>query len=273
MNIVTNLKINEWASFVENHPSGNIFQTPEMFNLYKRAEKYDPYLIAVVNEKGILGVLLSVIQKEYNGFIGEFTKRALVFGGPLVLNNDIEVLKLLLQGYEKSIKKNAIFSEIRNQWDLDGAKDIFKQNGFDYSEHLNILFDLQKGEEQLWKEMARVRRKGINQAYKNIVLFKEIDLLDEVILRESYGIIKSVYKRIKLPIHEFEFFKQSKSCLGSSLKGFGVFQEDKMVAVRLVLCFNFNIYDWYAGALDEYLCLRPNDILPWEVMKCGVKNG
>ena len=82
-----------------------------------------------------------------------------------------------------------------------------------------------------------------------------------------------VYKRIRLPFHDFEFFKQSKSCLGYGLKGFGVFQEDKMVAVRLVLCFNSNIYDWYAGAMDDYLSLRPNDILPWELMKYGVKNG
>lgn len=273
MKIETSLKSTEWSTFVENHPNGNIFQTQEMYNFYKKTKKYDPLILGVIKNGEIIGLLLSVVQKQYNGPLGELTKRDLIFGGPLVLNDDPAVLDMLLKEYIIRIRKKAIFSEIRNQWDLDGSKEIFKKNGFNYLEHLDILIKLEKGEEQLWNEMARARRKGINQAFKKIVLIKEIDLLDEIVLKESYEIIKSVYKRIKLPFHDYEFFKQSKSCLGSSLKGFGAFSEDKMVGVRLVLCFKSNIYDWYAGALDDYLSFRPNDILPWALMKYGVKNG
>lgn len=46
-----------------------------------------------------------------------------------------------------------------------------------------------------------------------------------------------------------------------------------MIGVRIVLCYKELIYDWFAGADEKYLRYRPNDILPWEVMKWGSLNG
>ena len=43
--------IKQWSEFVYNHSHGNIFQTPEMAEVYKRTKNYEPVSLAVVDEK------------------------------------------------------------------------------------------------------------------------------------------------------------------------------------------------------------------------------
>lgn len=83
--IVTELDRNQWSEFVYNHPNGNIFQTPEMYEVYKNTKNYEPILLAVVNEGNeILGTLLAAIQREYRGMLGDLTARSIIWGDPLV---------------------------------------------------------------------------------------------------------------------------------------------------------------------------------------------
>ena len=97
--IVYKLDYKRWSEYVLTHVNGNIFQSPEMYKVYKDTKKYEPVFLAVINEKEeILGVLLAIIQKEYNGILGNFTARSIIFGGPLILNNNADVLELILKG-------------------------------------------------------------------------------------------------------------------------------------------------------------------------------
>ena len=41
----------QWSEFVLNHPRGNIFQTPEMAEVYRRTKNYAPVTLAVVDTK------------------------------------------------------------------------------------------------------------------------------------------------------------------------------------------------------------------------------
>jgi len=36
-----------WSSFVYNHPNGNIFQTPEMYEVYKQTKNYEPIFFTI----------------------------------------------------------------------------------------------------------------------------------------------------------------------------------------------------------------------------------
>ncbi len=102
---------NKWSEFVCNHPHGNIFQTPEMFDVYTKTKKYEPVFLAVVNNKDeISGTLLAVIQKEYSGVLGTFTARSIIHGGPLIKNDNPDVLDFVLKEYDKAIKKKAVYS-------------------------------------------------------------------------------------------------------------------------------------------------------------------
>ena len=120
--IVTNINRlcrDQWAEFVLRHPNGNIFQTPEMYEVYQNTKNYEPVFLAVVNGKDEMsGTLLAIIQKEYSSVLGNFTARSIIHGGPLIKDDDSDVLDFILKEYDKIIKKKAIYSQFRNFWDL-----------------------------------------------------------------------------------------------------------------------------------------------------------
>jgi len=92
MRVVQGVNRPKWSDFVYHHPNGNIFQTPEMYEVYRNTKNYEPVFLAVVSEDNeILGILLSVIQREYRGTVGNLTARAIVWGGPLIKNNNRQV--------------------------------------------------------------------------------------------------------------------------------------------------------------------------------------
>ncbi len=37
----------QWSSFVYEHPNGNVFQTPEMYEVYENTKNYEPIFLAV----------------------------------------------------------------------------------------------------------------------------------------------------------------------------------------------------------------------------------
>jgi hypothetical protein len=61
--IVHTLPEEEWRRFVEEHPAGNIFHTPEMFQVFSRAKGHQPELWAAI-EGGYVGAggLFDLVQ-------------------------------------------------------------------------------------------------------------------------------------------------------------------------------------------------------------------
>ncbi len=98
----------QWREFVLNHPHGNIFQTPEMAEVYRRTKNYEPVTLAAVDTKSfvkkeifsftkeiicfidneLLAVLQAIVIKELSGFLGTFSARAIIKGGHLFVENE-----------------------------------------------------------------------------------------------------------------------------------------------------------------------------------------
>jgi len=266
--------INKWSDFVYNHPDGNIFQTPEMYEIYQKTVNYEPIIVSIQNnKKNIIGILLAVIQKEGSGFIGKLSSRSVVWGGPLVKDNDPLILDKILQKYNKLVSSKVIFTQFRNINDLNHFKPIFKKNGFKFENHLDIINNLELSENKLWENLSRDRKKSIKLALKSLTI-KDISN-DKKMILETYKVIASIYDRIKLPIPHITFFYNIYDVLNKKnyFKTFAAYYNDKLIGVRIVLCYKDLIYDWYAGSDESYLKYRPNDILPWEIMKWGKQNG
>ncbi|MFQ6055650.1 MAG: hypothetical protein ACE5J3_06685 [Methanosarcinales archaeon] len=65
--ITNSVKKEKWDEFVYNHPHGNIFQTPDMAEVYKRTKNYEPITLAVVDENNdeIKAILLAVVIRIF----------------------------------------------------------------------------------------------------------------------------------------------------------------------------------------------------------------
>ncbi|PKQ66954.1 hypothetical protein BZG01_09130 [Labilibaculum manganireducens] len=262
-----------WSDFVRNNLHGNVFQTPQMYDVFEQTEGFTPILIAARKNGKISGVLLAVIQKEIKGVPGILANRAIIRGAPLIDNEDEEVLNQILTKFNEKIQTKALITQIRNWADTSNYKSVFLQCGYRYQDHLNILLDLEQSEEVIWKNINREKRKSINKAYREGVRVElESPHAD---LTATYFILQELYKRIQLPYPDIDFFKkwQRNFDVEPRFLVFAAKWEKETIAFRYVLAYKNVLYISYAGALNKYYQKCANDLINWEVMLWGKENG
>ncbi len=264
-----------WVKFIYNHPHGNIFQAPEMYEVYSKTKNYKPIFLAAEDDnKNVIGILLAVIQKEHKGILGKFSARSIIIGGPLVKDNKPEIIEFLLKEYNKEIKGKAIYTQIRNHWEWNKTeKKIFEKYGFVYEPHLDIIHDLTVKKEDIWNNITGKARNKIRKSLKNNIVFDELKSINNV--TKSYKILEEVYKNAKQPLADYSLFKNAYLVLFDKgmLKIFGALYNKNIVGIRIQLIYCNCVYDWYAGSKSQYYKFNPNDFLPWKVIEWGSKNG
>jgi len=265
----------KWSHFIHNHSNGNIFQTPEMYEVFRDIKNCEPVFLALIDRKNeILGVLLAQIQKFYSEFLSKFTARSVILGGPIIKDNDTEIGKILLKKFDEIISKKVIYSQFRNLWCTKYYKDSFSNCYYNYEEHLNILIDLTIGEEALWKGLNKSRKEGIRKARRNGLIFEASNSKD--IIPTFYNLLKMTYKNAKLPYPSIDFFYSlSKNLSPNNIKFFTLRKENKFLVILVALVFNRCLYAYYIGRIldNNYLKMKPVDSLYWEVLLWGLKNG
>lgn len=271
---ISNINFNKLDSFIYNNPHTNFFQSVNAFQFFSNVENFEPLLFVATDSDEVVGSLLSVVMREGKGIKGYLSRRCIVWGGPLIKDDNSDVLELILKAYTKEIKGEAIYSQFRNLWQwTNKQKEIFKKNGYDYEAHLDILIDLNNSADDLLMKMHKGRRKNIRRAERLPLEFSEIEKTSD--LEKSLYLIEHTYKKVKLPCPDKSFFISANEIFSKNgrLKMFVAKYKDEVIACRFVLCYKTLIYDWYAGANDKHLDKYPNDFLPWKVMEWGIDNG
>jgi serine/alanine adding enzyme len=276
MKIVQQLDESLWREFVEGHPLGNIFHTPEMFQVFSQVKGHHPTLWAVVNnDENILVLLLPVRITLLNGLFSHFTTRNVVYGSVLCLprTESQEALAMLLRAYKCQVQASPLFTELRNLSDLSNIQPILQDNGFVYESHLNFLIDLQRPTKEIWHSLHSNVRTNVRKAHRMGVTVEEITSPDKILA--AYAVLAKGYKRIRTPLAHPSLFETAfeilyprrmikfyKACLGNICIG---------IAIRLL--YKDAIYAWYAGADRTYASYKANDLLNWHVLEWGSQNG
>jgi len=265
----------DWSDFVYNHPHGNIFQTPEMAEVYKRTKNYEPITLAALDDNNrIIAFLQAVLIKE-GGILGPFSSRSIIHGGPLFVEGEegTKAFKMLIEYYDRIMRKKAIYTEIRNIWNTSGVLDIFKERGYELHDHLNFIINLNRVPEEIFSGFARDKRRNIKKAAKHGVNLRIANKMEEI--GSFYEILLETYRKAKLPLADKTLFFSAFNVLCKVGKARVFLAEVKgdIIAGRFILCHKTVIYDWYAGAKRNYLLYHPNEFLVWCVFKWGSENG
>lgn len=269
----TEKEFQEIEKFVRLHPNNSIFQSPLFFKSCVSTEKFFPTYITAYDDDCLVGALLSFRQVQINRPILSFlSSRNIIWGGPLVLNGDLSIYEGLYKEYEK-IRPRALYTQIRNLYDVTIFKEFMSSIGFNYEEHLDIIINLEKTEERLWAEIDTKRRNSIRKAVKEGTIFEMKN--DKETLIECYEILKEVYTRAKLPIPEINHFLAllTNSSQQDGLKIFIAKFDNIIIGCMLCLTYENTIFDYYAGAYSSYYHKCPNDLIPWEVLKLAKNMG
>ncbi len=264
--IDTNIeKVNRklWEEFSNAHPNSNFFQSPDYYDFYGSMDSlFEPVGIFAEDSNGqIAGVLIAVILKEKGYLTGIVSKRCIVYGGPIVRDNDNELVDLLVKALIKKVKSKSIYIEFRNLFELSGCKNHFENNGFEYLEHLNFILEVSDVEENLAK-LHNSRRRQIKKGINSGSEITEAKDINEV--REFYNLLKKLYKeKVRKPLPDFSlfenFFRNPK--LG---KIFLVQYEGKIIGGAMCPIFKDTIYEFYLSGLDkEYKEIYPSVLATW----------
>ena len=211
MKIVKDSEIDnsKWLEFLNSNGYASPFQSPEFYSLFNAVSLYRARVFAVENEERILALCVVTFQKQ-EGFVGFFSRRSIVYGGPLVTNTEKgrEALSLLLLDINHSTKGDSIYIETYNFFDYSEFKDIFESSGWMYVRHLNVQMQISgKSINDILASMKYNRRREITLSIKEGTTFREVNSLDEV--KNLYNLLVDLYNdRVKLPLPPYLLFKQ-----------------------------------------------------------------
>lgn len=277
MNVVRRLDENLWRDFVDDHPLGNIFHTPEMFQVFAQAKGHRPSLWAAVDDAGRpLALLLPVQVTLMGGLLRRTTTRAIAYGSILCVpdSSGTEALAALLQAYRLEAKDSALFTELRNLSDLSHLQSTLNENGFVYEDHLNYLVNLDRSPEAVLQSIGKRTRKKIRRALREgQVVIEEVSQRDRAAL--CYELLQKTYAAAQVPLADWSLFEAA----------FGVLQPRGMVKFLLArigdnyaagsveLVYKQGIYGWYGGLDRAYSEHIPNELLLWHIFRWGAEHG
>lgn len=273
--IVNTLPEEDWRRFIEEHPDGNIFHTPEMFQVFGHSKGHKPKLWAATQNGRILVLFLPVDVNLWNGILRPLTTRAISYGSVLCVpgKEGQEALGQLLHTYKCRTAGEALFTELRNQSDLGLYQGVLESNGFVFEDHLNYIIDLSKPIEEIWKCLHPGARTNIRKAHKNRVDIQEVTTADKI--PDVYSVLYKVYKHIRVPLAHLSLFEAAFEILfpRGMIKFFTAQVDNACIGTAVRLLYKDTIYDWYAGVLRDNNSYKAHDLLNWHVFDWGNHNG
>ena len=269
---IVKANLGELETFVSSHENSNFFQSTKAYDFFSLVENYEPNLFVAYNGNEIVGSLLAIVIKEGGGLKAFFSRRCIVWGGPLVKNNDQEVNEKLISELNKKVSRKAIYTEFRNFFDMSKLKKVFLNNGFKFDDHLNMFINLEQSQDELWSNVHSKRRNEIRRAEREGTTFGMAQTQKDI--RTTYLILTEVYNRAELPLPSLKFFQEAFHFLGKEyFKVFLAINDGKTIGTMYSLCYGNTVYDWYAGAYQDYYNKYPNDLVPWKVFLWGKERG
>ncbi len=205
MHITKNYLIprSKWVNLLKTSPVSTPFQSPDYFDFLNSVPGLSAEAYAVEKNNELLALCVIVLQKEA-GIKSYFSRRGIIYGGPLIKENDSNALDTLLKKLNIDMKTKVIYVETRNSDSYSYYKDTFQKNGWTYQPELNFHLDCST-EEIAWKNFNTSRKRQIRKALKNGVIVEPAADITEV--GEFYELLKELYaNKIKKPLPSAEFF-------------------------------------------------------------------
>jgi serine/alanine adding enzyme len=277
MRVVRQLDESRWRAFVDQHPRGNIFHTPEMYEVFSRAAGHWPELWAVIDGRSeILALLTPVHITLMPGLLGRLTRRSVVYGGALCRESVAgrQALRLLLRRYAEHVGGRSLFTELRNQHEPDATAPLFERCGYAYEGHLNYLIDLSRPSEEIFGAIGPRTRKHLRKGLRDQhVVVSALD--DRAGLPEWYRLLQLTYQTIRVPLADPALFDAVFDVLQP--RGMARFLMarvgDTPVACSLELGYKGILYGWYGGSDRAYSRYLPNELLTWHILEWGAAQG
>ena len=262
----------QWQALVDRSPYATWFQTKEAYEFYAAISAMQAFAYGVAEEGRLVGVIVGYTTKSTNAIQQYFTKRAIIYGGPLLdvdISND--ALSTLLKTVVQNIALNPIYIETRNFNDYSNWKGIFEQCGFQYQPHLNFHVDtssIKLAQSRIGKHRWRYIRLSMRDGAQIV----QQPTIEQV--RTFYTILQDLYRtKVRTPLWSWELFERLYHT--QHARYILVELDGQIVGGTACVCLPGKaVYEWYACGLDD--CrddIRPLSVAIWGEMQYAAENG
>jgi len=264
-------------TFISDHPKRSIFQTIEMYNVFKKAKMYHPFFLSAFDEDSgnILATMMGTIKVEKEGVLKSFSSHASIRGGPLFLDtsNGNEGAQALFAHYDRNTAKKSLYTRIYNYHDPSDIRNILRNRDYIYEDYKNYIIDLRKGTDEVLQSMKKPKRKAIRRAIREGVQVIEIESLDQI--EDFYKCLTKTFDRSNWFFPDISLFKAAFEQLVPKKRA--IFHlailKDTIIGGRISLLYDETIYAWFVGTDYAYRKLGVNTYLNWNILKWGIENG
>ncbi len=271
MNIVWNddIDIALWKTFAETNRYGSPFQKREFYELCNSVKGMSAEAVAVIND-GKIRALSVLTQQEEPGLKGFFSRRSILYGGPLFEEGYADALDLILDAVNRKVGRRTIYTETRNLFNYNDFKSLFSKKGYVYKPYMN--FHVKTGDSRaVLKSISDSRRRQIVRARNEGVTWKEAESREEVIV--FFDILSDLYReKIKKPLPPKEFFTGFfTSDLGKYLM---VWYKGRIIGgIMCPVQEQRAIYEFYVCGLDkDYKDQYPSVMATWAAIEYATRN-
>ena len=286
----------QWSELVQSSPTATWFQTEEAYRFYQSVSGMQAFAYGVAEEGRLAGVIVGYTTQSANAIQQYFTKRAIIYGGPL-LAEDIsdEALGALLSAIAPASRLIApasrliassphrliassphrlikpIYIETRNFHDYSKWRNIFETNGFAYQTHLNFHVDT-TSLDQVQLRIGKHRWRYIRLSMRDGAQIVAHPTLEQV--RAFYTILQGLYRtKVRTPLWSWDFFERLFHT--EHARYILVELDGQIVGGTACVCLPGKaVYEWYACGLDD--CrddIRPLSVAIWGEMQHAAENG
>lgn len=198
-----NIPAGAWISFLDGNMHATPFQLPSFLRFFNSVSSFRANVYAVEDE-GILKALAVVTVQEEKGPAGFFSRRQIIYGGPLVEDGCPEALDFMLKAIDDDTSGGVIYTEIRNLSDYSALRNVFLRNGYEYVPYLNFRVDTTSMETMAGR-VSSSRLRQIRKARQQSVSCSEAKDKSEV--SHFYLLLKELYtKKLHKPLPPEDFF-------------------------------------------------------------------
>ena len=253
-------------------PVATWFQTREAYDFFKSLSFLETVVVAVENAGRLKGVVVGYVQKDGGWLEKYFSRRAIIFGGPLLANDITEQeLGLLLLSLKDYLRQKAIYIETRNYNDYSIWQSVFEGYGFYYEPHYDIHVDTSTMP-TVDENLGKSRKRDIRVSFRDGATIVEHPTIEQV--KACYSILKDLYQtKVKTPLFPLEFFEKLFE-LSSSVVLL-VEYEGKIIGGTFCVGLQGKaLYEMYACGQDGlYKNIHPSELATYAGLKWAAENG
>jgi serine/alanine adding enzyme len=274
--VVDRLDRETWTGFVDELDGSSVFHTPEMFDVFSRAEGYRPSIWAAVDDGGgPLALLLPVEISLMRGPLRYLTTRAVVFASVLAASGQRgrDAVSSVLRTYDRRVSRRVLLTELRNLVDIGELRPVLADCGYEFHDHLNFLIDLTRPLDHVWADIRPNARRNIRKAMKSGVEVRQAE--DPADMRGAYHILREAYHRIRVPLPPSSLFHEAFGLLGprGMMKVLVAEVKGELIGALMLLLHKDVVIYWYTGTSRDYSGYRPADLLVWRSLEMAHQIG